>query len=61
MGRMEMKCSKEDKLIEEGAQKLNTASKQYMDIVKITARNIFFRQFESFSSFWIRYSPILGN
>jgi hypothetical protein len=48
MGRMEKKCGKEDKLIEEGAQKLNTAPKQYMDIVKITARNIFFRQFESF-------------
>lgn len=54
MGRMEKKCSKEDKLIEDGAQKLNTAPKQYMDIVKITARNIFFRQFESFR-------PLYGN
>jgi len=54
MKQMEKKCSKEDKLIEEGAQKLNTAPKQYMDIVKITARNIFFRQFESFR-------PLYGN
>ena len=54
MGRMEKKCSKEDKLIEEGAQKLNTVPKQYMDIVKITARNIFFRQFKSFR-------PLYGN
>ncbi len=45
---MEKKCSKEDKLIETGAQKLNTAPKQYMDIVKITARNIFFNLFEKF-------------
>jgi len=44
----EKKCSKEDKLVEEGAQKLNTAPKQYMDIVRITARNIFFKLFGSF-------------
>lgn len=48
MRRTEKKCRKEDKLVEEGAQKLNTAPKQYMDIVKITARNIFFKLFESF-------------
>ena len=48
MRRTEKKCSKEDKLAGEGAQKLKTAPKQYMDIVKITARNIFFRLFESF-------------
>ena len=45
---MEKKCRKEDKLVEEGAQKLNTAPKQYMDIVKITARNIFFKLFGGF-------------
>jgi hypothetical protein len=44
----EKKCRKEDKLVEEGAQKLNTVPKQYMDIVKITARNIFFKLFGSF-------------
>jgi hypothetical protein len=45
---MEKKCSKEDKLVEAGAQKLDTAPKQYMDIVKITARNIFFNLFKNF-------------
>lgn len=45
---MEKKCIKEEKLIKNGAQKLNTEPKQYMDIVKITARNIFFRLFEKF-------------
>ena len=45
---MEKKCSKEDKLVETGAQKLDTAPKQYMDIVKITARNIFFNLFKNF-------------
>ena len=45
---MEKKCIKEDKLIKNGAQKLNTEPKQYMDIVKISARNIFFGLFEKF-------------
>ena len=45
---MEKKSVKEEKLIKNGAQKLNTEPKQYMDIVKITARNIFFRLFEKF-------------
>ena len=48
MRRTEKKCRKEDKLAGEGAQKLNTAPKQHMDIVKITARNIFFKLFEKF-------------
>jgi len=45
---MERKCGKEEKLAEEGAQKLYTAPKQYMDIVRITARNIFFSLFRNF-------------
>jgi len=45
---IEKKCRKEARLIKNGAQKLNTEPKQYMDIVKITARNIFFKLFGNF-------------
>ena len=41
-------CTKREKLIELGAQKLMTAPKQYMDIVKICVRNVYFSAFEEF-------------
>lgn len=41
-------CTKHEKLVELSAQKLMTAPKQYMDIVKICARNVYFRAFKDF-------------
>lgn len=48
MDTIEKKCAKEAKLVEQGAQKLKTDSKVYMDTIKITARNIFFSSFSQF-------------
>lgn len=41
-------CTKHEKLVELSAQKLMTAPKQYMDIIKICARNVYFRAFKDF-------------
>ena len=41
-------CTKYEKLIELNAQKLMTAPKQYMDIIRICARNVYFTAFKDF-------------
>jgi transposase len=41
-------CTKHEKLIELNAQKLMTTPKQYMDIIRICARNVYFTAFKDF-------------
>lgn len=46
--KLEKTVSKVSELMENGTQKLNTAPKQFMDAIKIMARNIFYLAFEKF-------------